>query len=72
MHRRDFLKTGGQAAVAGSVLSAAPGTSSAAVSSASAADTPAILNRYTAEDHRRRLQNIGVAGVRSVRACGST
>lgn len=68
MHRRDFLKTGAQAAVVGSVLSAHPGTSSAAVSSASAADTPAIVNRYSADDHRRRLQNIGVAS-RAIRAC---
>ena len=68
MHRRDFLRTGAQAAVVSSVLSAAPVTSSAAVSSASAADTPAILNRYTAEDHRRRLRT-SASRERAIRTC---
>jgi len=68
MHRRDFLKTGVQAAVAGSVLSSAASDGWAAASSASAAGAPPIVNRYTAEDHRRRLQNIA-ACQRSIRSC---
>ncbi len=68
MHRRDFLRTSTQAAVAGAVVSASSSAGRAAVTSASAADTPAIMNRYTAEDHRRRLQNIG-ACQRAIRSC---
>jgi hypothetical protein len=68
MHRRDFLKTGAQAAVAGATVSASPAPTVAAVSSAHAADTPAILKHYTAEDHRRRLLNISV-GQRGIRSC---
>ncbi len=62
MHRRDFLKTGAQAAVVGSTVSLSTGPSSAVGRGSS------ILNRYTAEDHRRRLQNIGI-GQRGIRSC---
>ena len=68
MHRREFLKTGAQAAVAGSMVSSLASTSVAAVSSSQSAGTPAILKDYTADDHRRRLENIGVAH-RTVRSC---
>jgi hypothetical protein len=68
MHRRDFLISGAEAAVAGAVVSACSSAGLAAVSKASAADVPPILQRYTAEDHRRRLQNIGVCQ-RAIRSC---
>ncbi|MDD4870973.1 MAG: hypothetical protein PHR77_10470 [Kiritimatiellae bacterium] len=58
MHRRDFLKTGVQAAAMGVALSA---PKALAMGSARPVDTsriPTILKSYTAEDHRRRLQNI--------------
>ncbi len=68
MRRRDFLTIGAQAAAAGSVVSLAASAGPAAVSSASAEGAPAIVNRYTAEDHRRRLRNIGACR-RGVRSC---
>jgi hypothetical protein len=68
MNRRDFLKTGAQAAVAGTVLSSAASACQAAAGSAGAAGAPAILNQYAAEDHRRRLQNIGACR-RAIRSC---
>jgi hypothetical protein len=68
MHRREFLKSGTQAAVAGSLMSTLVRTGRAAVSSGEQAGTPAILKHYTAEEHRRRLVNIG-AGHRAVRTC---
>ena len=68
MHRRDFLRTGAQAAVTGAAVSTSAGAGSADVSSAKSPDTPAILERYTAEDHRRRLQSISV-GQRAIRSC---
>jgi hypothetical protein len=68
MHRREFLKTGTQAAVAGSLVSALTSTSVAAVSSSQSTGTPAILKHYTAEQHRRRLENIGM-GHRAIRTC---
>jgi hypothetical protein len=63
MHRRDFLKSGVQAAAVGAAVSVDTPPSSAAVSTAGlagSAHTAAVLKSYTAEDHRRRLQNIGV------------
>jgi hypothetical protein len=77
MQRRDFLRTGVQAAAAGAVASvssrsavAAAGVSGSpdASNAANTADTPAILKSYTAEDHRRRLQNIAVC-TRDIRKC---
>lgn len=59
MHRRDFLRTGVPAVLG----SAAVGSSSAGVAvagTAGASTAPSILKNYTAEDHRRRLQNIKV------------
>ena len=67
MHRRDFLVTSAQAAVVGSAaLSAGP--SSAAEAASSSINTSSILGRFTAEDHRRRLQNVGIAQ-RGIRSC---
>jgi hypothetical protein len=71
MHRRDFLKSGVQAAAAGAAVSVpAHSGLAAAVSTGNAGSgqASAILKSYTAEDHRRRLQNIGVCQ-RGIRAC---
>ena len=71
MHRRDFLKTGVQAAAMGAAVSVSAHSGLAAESTAgvtSTAQTAAVLKSYTAEDHRRRLQNIGVCQA-SIRAC---
>jgi hypothetical protein len=68
MHRRDFLKTGAQAAMLGAAASTGAEPCSAAVNGASAAGTPSILKSLTAEDHRRRLQNIAV-GQQRIRSC---
>ena len=68
MRRRDFLKSGAHAAVVGAAVTACSSEGSAAASSASAAGTPAILSRYTADDHRRRLHNIGICQ-RAIRSC---
>ncbi len=68
MRRRDFLKSGARGAVVGAAVTACSSEGSAAVSRASAAGVPAILNRYTADDHRRRLQNVGICQ-RAIRSC---
>jgi len=71
MHRRDFLRTGMQAAAAGAAVSLPAHSALAAAetsSPASIADAPAILKSYTAEDHRRRLQNIA-ACTREIHKC---
>ncbi len=64
MDRRSFLKTGAQVATTGALASAAASTPS---QSARAADAPAgdcgtsvLMKDFSAEDHRRRLQNIGI------------
>ncbi len=67
MHRRGFLQTGARAAVAGAAASVCAGAGSAA-SEAGPLRTSAILASYTAADHRRRLENIGL-GQRSIRTC---
>jgi len=68
MHRRDFLKTAAQAAVAGAAASVSAGPAPAAVSDASARRTSSMLASYTADDHRRRLENIALCH-RSIRTC---
>ncbi len=73
MNRREFFKTGTKAAAAGAAMSlpiiASEATSSpAAVIAARSAKAPAILADYTAEDHRRRLQNVAIC-TRKIRQC---
>lgn len=68
MRRRDFLKSGAHAAFVGAAVTACSSDGTAAVSTATAAGTPAMVQRYAAEDHRRRLQNIGVCQ-RAIRSC---
>ncbi|HUT91173.1 MAG TPA: twin-arginine translocation signal domain-containing protein [Thermoguttaceae bacterium] len=58
MDRRTFLKTSTGAAAAsgiGGVVAVSQGGQTAAPRS----DAPAVLSGYTAEEHRRRLENIG-------------
>jgi hypothetical protein len=68
MHRRDFLKSGVQAAAVGAAASVPVSSASAAGSAARPAAAPPIVKSYTAADHRRRLANIGV-GQRAIRSC---
>jgi len=68
MNRRDFLKAGAQVTVLGAVASPNQTALAAPDSSKFKSTTSAILVNYSAEDHRRRLQNIAIAE-RSVRAC---
>lgn len=68
MNRREFFKAGTHATLLGAAAST--GASAIAASDTPKANTaaPAVLGRYTAEDHRRRLQNIAL-GERGIRAC---
>ena len=68
MHRRDFFKTSVQAAAAGGVMSVASHSCGAAVRPAGESTAPAVLRSYTASDHRRRLENIGVCHLK-IREC---
>jgi hypothetical protein len=67
MHRRDFLKSGVQAAAAGAVVSGSAHVGPASPVAAGSSQASAILKSYSADDHRRRLQNIGLCqnGIRS-------
>ncbi len=59
MKRRDFLKAGGGATLAGAWGSAHPTpTAWATDAAATMPETPAVLGDYTSEDHRQRLENI--------------
>ena len=78
MQRRGFLKLGAHAVVAGSgTLGSTRDTSRAkeAVArnagdegSSGVAHPPSLLRDYDLEDHRRRLQNIGLCS-RAIRSC---
>ena len=72
MDRRTFLKTGTGAAIAGGVAGTA-GTATVASAldvsrSAANANSHSLLRDYTAEDHRRRLENIAI-GTGAIRSC---
>lgn len=70
MDRRDFLKAGTGAMLAGSVA----GTPSGPACAQSAGEAPrvaSLLRDYSAEDHRRRLQNITVC-TGAIRSCMRT
>jgi hypothetical protein len=65
MDRRDFFKTGIQAAAAGAAVSIPVRSSQAAdtpaaTTTASDSATSAVVKDFSAEDHRRRLHNIGL------------
>jgi hypothetical protein len=67
MHRRDVLRAGIQSAVAAGLVSASGGADAAAAPPSAHPAAP-ILGSYTAEDHRRRLENIAVCQ-RAIRGC---
>jgi len=72
MNRREFLKTGTKAALIGTTArrgSGGPGsTTGAGRVDTAKIETPAVLNAYDAEGHRRRLQNIAFCE-RRIRHC---
>jgi hypothetical protein len=73
MDRRQFLKTGATAAAVGAAVSVPASAIDAADSSATgpgagASNAPAVLVRFTADDHRRRLKNIATC-TRKIRKC---
>ena len=72
MDRREFLKTGVTTAAAGTISLSANTIEAAdaavAGAGAGAFKTPAILASYTAQDHRRRLTNVGLC-TRKIRKC---
>jgi len=69
MDRRAFLKAGTGAAVTGALASATPRVIAADTAEVSIPGTsPAVLKSYTAEDQRRRLENIGLCN-RGIRTC---
>ena len=67
MDRRHFLRTSVGVAAAGSVLSGALRPAKAAAAAPIAPSAPAVLTTYTADDQRRRLENVRIAeqGIRS-------
>jgi hypothetical protein len=66
VHRRDLFKAGIQTAVAAGLASGAG--SAAAAREAPVSQTPPLMADYSAQDHRRRLENIAICQ-RSIRAC---
>lgn len=69
MHRREFLKSSVAAAAAGGALAAAHSpVASAGAAELNGSGTPAVLAAYTADDHRRRLENIAFCRQR-IRTC---
>lgn len=68
MNRREFFKTGTQAAILGTLSATERSASADAGLPKGTTFTPAVLKSYSAEEHRRRLQNIAI-GERGVRAC---
>lgn len=68
MHRRGFLKTGIQAGALTAMASMSENVAPAAAGS-SGPDLPsAVMKSYTADDHRRRLQNLALC-TREIRTC---
>jgi hypothetical protein len=65
MNRREFLKAGAVVSLPASAVQAADAPAARADA---AAGSPAVLARYTAEDHRHRLTNIGLC-TQKIRRC---
>lgn len=68
MQRRAFLRLSGQVAVAGPALAVSVTDAAEAGDPGATPRAPVILTGYPAEDHRRRLQNVGL-GTRGIRTC---
>ena len=67
MDRRAFFKTGAKAAAAGAAISLPAGSLHAADVKADP-DTSVVMKGFTADDHRRRLRNIGIC-TKTIRKC---
>ena len=68
MKRREFLALGAAATVGTATFSDPAAVSMGSAYASSMAAAPAILSGYTAADHRRRLENVGLCEHR-VRTC---
>jgi len=69
VNRREFLKTNAGATLLGVAASQGPcAAAGQPVTQPRKTCCPAVLSRYTAEDHRRRLQNIALCR-RRIRTC---
>ncbi|NQT16169.1 MAG: hypothetical protein HQ582_25655, partial [Planctomycetes bacterium] len=73
MDRRAFFKTGAKAAAAGAAITIPTGSSQGADAPAvkTTADDPGtsvVMKDFSAEDHRRRMRNIGVC-TKTIRKC---
>jgi hypothetical protein len=70
MDRRQFLKATAATATGGSLMAAGTVATAAATPEIGAARSaiPAVLNAYSASDHRKRLVNVGICE-RGIRAC---
>ena len=74
MDRREFFKTGVKAAAAGAAISIPTHCGLAADAPAAKSTAPGdpgtsvVMKDFTAEDHRRRLQNIGIC-TQKIRKC---
>ena len=71
MNRREFLQSGVKGAAAGAAISLSSKPlqgDSPAAKIANPSSGPAILVSYTAEDHRRRLANVGIC-TQKIRKC---
>ena len=73
MNRREFLRVSAVTTAVGTIASGSPGSTAQAAPAATTrttmpAVTPAVLNAYSVEAHRRRLESIGVCE-RGVRKC---
>ena len=75
MDRREFFKTGVKAAAAGaavsfpaSVAQAADTPQSITIAAKGDPDASVVMKDFTADDHRRRLQNIGIC-TKNIRNC---
>lgn len=68
MQRRNFLKAGAQAAMLGAAASVSSRPLEAAVSSANSAGASDVFQRYSADEHRRRLTHHGFCQ-RAIRSC---
>ena len=68
MHRRRFLEATAGVTVSGAMLNLSGTLAAPPSASAGKTTAPAVLAEYTADDHRRRLRNIGLCN-QAIRSC---
>ncbi len=68
MHRRDFLRTSAQVAAVGSAIAAGQPSPAIAAGAAGPGAAAPVLGAYSADDQRRRLENIALCQ-RAVKLC---